>query len=362
VSSPVREALVLTDAGDAAQAVAGVPRLLRTILVLQRAGIERCTLVGRERPPIDPRIRCAVAVTPVLAPPADAALHVVVGPGAVIDDALVRSLLARARPGEVLEVERAGARVRIAPGPLVVGNGTRPLAPPAGTLEPAAAGPAVHERALLRALENPRDGFIDRLLYRRLSRPLTRLLLRAPLSPNAVTIIGVLIGLGGGILLAVPGVTALAAACLLASGVLDCSDGELARLRFLESRLGHLLDITGDTVVHTALLGGIIARLARTSGVPHATWLVLLGIGVLASFAAITWSDHTETRRRRVPAWENTILDDVLSPLTTRDWYVFPVAFALAGQLRWLVPAAAVGAQVFWTLVVVLVVRVLRRI
>ena len=52
----------------------------------------------------------------------------------------------------------------------------------------------------------------------------------------------------------------------------------------------------------------------------------------------------------------------VLSPLSTRDWYVFIVAFALAGQLEWLVPAAAVGAQVFWVAGLVALVRVLGRV
>ena len=63
----------------------------------------------------------------------------------------------------------------------------------------------------------------------------------------------------------------------------------------------------------------------------------------------------------RARAWENRVLDGVLSPLTTRDWYVFPVAFAVVGRLDALVPAAAWGAQAFWIVVVVLVARVLAR-
>src|SRR5262249_47185947 len=74
----------------------------------------------------------------------------------------------------------------------------------------------------------------------------------------------------------------------------------------------------------------------------------------------ITWSEVTESRRRRVARWENQVLDGVLGPLTTRDWYVFPVAFALAGRLGWLVPAATVGAHVFWVVTLVLLLRVLR--
>ena len=89
--------------------------------------------------------------------------------------------------------------------------------------------------------------------------------------------------------------------------------------------------------------------------------LALLGLGILGAFAVITWSEESEVRRHRVEAWENHVLDGVLSPLTTRDWYVFVVAFALAGRLDLLVPAAAAGAHVFWVTVLVLLRRVLRR-
>jgi phosphatidylglycerophosphate synthase len=362
VSPPVREAIVVAGPGDDTRTVAGVPLLVRTVLVLQRAGIERCTVVGAPVP-ADPRIRCALSMAPVLEPARDDALRLVVGPGAVIDEVLVCDLVARARPGAVLEVGHASARVRIAPGSRLAANGTPRVPPPAGTLVPADASPAACESALLRALENPRDGYIDRLLYRRLSRPVTRALLYAPLSPNAITALGVTVGVAGGLLLALPGAAAVAAAvaCLVVSGVLDCTDGEIARLRFAETRLGHLLDVVGDTLVHAALLAGIALRLAREGRAPDPWTLAALAFGVVAAFVAITWSELTAARRGGDAGFENRLLDGVLSPLTTRDWHVFPLAFALVDRLEWLVPAAAVGANAFWVLVVVLLRRVLGR-
>jgi len=209
---------------------------------------------------------------------------------------------------------------------------------------------------------NPRDGYIDRLLYRPLARPLTRALLPTPISPNAVTLASAAIGVSGVWLVGSGGAAGVLArvACLVASGILDCCDGELARLRHAESGLGHVLDVAGDTLVAVALLAGIVRRLVRSGPVPGWTVLAALGLGVAGAFAAITWSEVTEPRRRRVARWENRVLDGVLGPLTTRDWYVFPVAFALAGRLGWLVPAAAVGAHVFWIVTVGLLVRVLR--
>jgi phosphatidylglycerophosphate synthase len=209
---------------------------------------------------------------------------------------------------------------------------------------------------------NPRDGYIDRLFYRPLARPVTRLLLPTRVPPNAVTVASAAVGVVGGLLVgsAVAGSVFLGVVCLVTSGVLDCSDGELARRRGVTSRLGHVLDITGDTVVNVALLAGIVRRLARTDALPGWPVLLALGLGVAGAFAVITWSEATEARRHRVRRWENGVLERVLAPLTTRDWYVFPIAFALAGRLDLLVPAAAAGAHVFWLATLALLLRVLR--
>jgi len=358
---PIRDAIILPDGTDPFRPVAGVPLLVRTILTLQRAGIERCTLVGRLMPPQDRRIMCRVLTASVLTPPADPALRLVVGAGTVIDVALVRELQTRARADTAVDLEADGARVRIAPGPLVAATGGSSIAPRAGTLR-RADGPGV-DQALLEGLENPRDGYLDRVLHRRLSRPLTRLLLRTPLSANAVTVGGIALGMAGGLLLGAvgPGAIVLALLLLETSAVLDCSDGEIARLRFAESRLGHWLDIAGDTVVHLALLAGIAVRLARAGSLPGRPVLVALLLGIAGAFAMVTWSEETEGRRHRIAAWENRLLDGVLAPLTTRDWHVFPVLFALVGRLDLLVLAAAVGANVFWVTGLVLLCRVLRR-
>jgi len=326
--------------------------LVRAILVLQRAGMERVRIAGADVP-IDPRIRVMVVRDDAGWP----VPHLAVGGGAVFDVTLVRSLMGS---GEAVRHEVDGAFAELVTGAPPRREGR----PSRGVLVAASAPRGVVETALLRGLENPRDGYLDRLINRHLSRPITRLLLPTSLTPNHVTILGVVIGIAGGLLLGSPvswGVFAGVAAPVVSS-VLDCCDGEIARIKFSESKIGHILDITGDTLVHAALLVGVAMQIGRTGIWPATTTLWLLGVGVVASFGAITWSEHTEARRHGVAdAWENRVLEGVLSPLTTRDWYVFPIAFALAGRLDLLVPAAAWGAQGFWLVVLVLVARVLRR-
>src|SRR3989442_2358781 len=223
----IREAFIVAEPGDPPRSVAGVPLLVRTILVLERAGIERLTVVGTA-PPTDPRIRVPLGVAPAVSAEADGTLRLVVGPGAVIDATLVRDLQARAAAGRVLELEHEGARVRVAPGALMATNGGAPAAPRAGVLLPATAPAPVLERALLRGLENPRDGRLDRLLHRRLSRPVTRLLLRTRLTPNAVTLLGIVLGVAGGLALGAATVSGVAAGISrpVRSGVLGFADRE----------------------------------------------------------------------------------------------------------------------------------------
>ena len=363
---PVRQALVLVGPGDERRRVAGMPHLVRLLLSLQRAGIERVVLEGAQAVPDDPRIACDVVLAADAADAPDAPLwerRLVVGPGTVVDEMLVRAVLAAAREEAEVDVEERGALVRVsAASGDGIGDGEA-YGPPAGTLRPLADSDAAVETALLRALENHRDGYLDRLLHRRLSRPLSRVLLRAGVAPDVVTVTGIVAGVAGGLLVGAAGAAAVGAGVLLLllSNVLDCADGEIARAGFAESQRGHLLDVTGDTLVHLALLAGIALRLTADGQVPPTWALVLLGLGVLGSFAAISWSEANEGRRHQAGGWENRVLDTVLSPLTTRDWYVFPVLFAAAGRLDLLVEAAAVGANVFWPVVLVLVRRVLAR-
>ena len=118
--------------------VAGVPLLLRTILALQRAGVERLTLVGDATVPADPRIRLQVGTAPSLAPTEDERLRLIVGAGTVIDEALVRELGRHARPGEVLEVDAfPGEEGDAGPSELVVHHGVPHVAlEPSGGVDP----------------------------------------------------------------------------------------------------------------------------------------------------------------------------------------------------------------------------------
>ncbi len=92
--------------------------------------------------------------------------------------------------------------------------------------------------------------FIKSKYYMYCSVALVYVLLKTRIKPNAVTIAYVLCGIATAILLAIPNVTCNVAAVIIAfnKGILDWSDGHLARLKYEPSLTGHLLDEYGASI------------------------------------------------------------------------------------------------------------------
>lgn len=137
------------------------------------------------------------------------------------------------------------------------------------------------DRILFRSLGKETDGFMARHVDRHISRAMSRLLARTSVTPNQVSIGVLIVGLLGAWGLAHPTTDwrLAGAALFLLSSILDGVDGEIARLKFLESRLGGRLDLIVDNVIHVALFGGIGVGLYRESGLER--YLVLGGLGML---------------------------------------------------------------------------------
>ena len=164
------------------------------------------------------------------------------------------------------------------------------------------------ERKLLLSLENPRDGQVDTYFNRKVSRPITRWLLRTPLTPNQVTLLSCTVGIFGALCFFPGGYwgPVLGALLLQFSVVLDCCDGEIARVKFMESPLGDWLDIACDTVVSIAIFLGIGVAVWRDGTAQHALVLAsLLAVGGTLSFPFVTLAEKTEAMGERRQGWED---------------------------------------------------------
>ena len=106
-----------------------------------------------------------------------------------------------------------------------------------------------------------------------LLRPIVRLLMRARITPNQLTLAGLVLAIIAGVLAAI-GSLSLAALVLLLSGFLDALDGELARQSDSQTPFGAFLDSISDHYGDFAVYLGIAWQMQRSG--EHATVLLTL--------------------------------------------------------------------------------------
>ena len=206
------------------------------------------------------------------------------------------------------------------------------------------------EWTLLRSLKGGLEGFVDRLFNRKCSKWITRWLVGTPLTPNGVTILATAVGLLAAAAFGLGGYAEGIIGALLfqLSTILDCCDGEVARLKFLESSTGEQLDVVLDNVVHVALYAGIAWASYRDNWGPVALlfgWLAMLG----NLFAFVVVQKATRMRGALDPD-RRRYVDSILNSLVSRDFSVVILALALVNHVEWFLPLAAIGSNIFWPL------------
>lgn len=127
------------------------------------------------------------------------------------------------------------------------------------------------------------DGPVSRHLNRPVSRWLTRYLVRAPVTPNQISLASWVLSCLAAALFAAGGYAALAAGGVIAqiASIMDGCDGEIARLKRIESDFGRWFDAILDRYADAFLLFGLTWHVFAATGT-H----VALAIG----FAAIVGS------------------------------------------------------------------------
>ncbi len=235
-----------------------------------------------------------------------------------------------------------------------------------------------------RATDHPPTRLLP--LVRHLSYRLTPALLPLPVTPNQITVAGTLVGLAGVWLLSRPGVLTGVVGCALfiVCQVLDNCDGEVARLKNIRSALGKRIDDCGDFLVHSTLFLALGARATATYEGGVWIWLgaatafgvaveytIELVRGASSASAAIAPAaaagaplDDTANGVASAPVDPTGTVspfDDAGASMTDKFVYVFRVLFDadfclilplfVLGDLLWLLlPAGAIGNQIFWAM------------
>ncbi len=329
--------------------VAGLTLLDRLVVTLHRAGAGSITIVtGKPLPLLERATALGLRVEVAERPPAASGPALVVGGGVLVQAGDVRALLAHggrlatsggeALPIGVLSGVDAGWREALDRQTAVVARG-------AAVRVGDAASARVAERALWASLAGSADGFVDRLLNRPCGRPLSRLLARTRISPNAVSMISIAIGLGSAWCFAAGShlMGIIAGVLFQCSAIVDCVDGDLARVLFKESRLGQWLDLAGDQVVHVAVFAAIAIGAARRGDAPWAAWLGASAVlGALFSFGAVLRGMRRSARDR------SGRMQKLIDAVTNRDFSVLLLALACLDRVGWFLWLCAIGSHAFW--------------
>ena len=194
------------------------------------------------------------------------------------------------------------------------------------------------------------DSFVDRTITRFFSRQITRFFLQTSLSPNIITLLSLVIGLmsAGYFFQGTYENILIGAGLLLLSAWIDCTDGEIARLKFMESKVGGKLDIICDNLVHIAVFFAIGMGLYQTTG---QTVFIILGafavLGNLISFLFLSSSIIDEKKRSSGNTPGLIVKKDLSAKLANRDFIYLIFLMALIGRVDIFIFITAVGSNVF---------------
>jgi 1L-myo-inositol 1-phosphate cytidylyltransferase / CDP-L-myo-inositol myo-inositolphosphotransferase len=221
------------------------------------------------------------------------------------------------------------------------------------------------ERRLLRGLVKDTDGFMARHFDRHISLQISRRLAPTAVKPTQISLLSSAIGLCGApfFLSSLWYWQTVGALLFLLHSIVDGCDGELARLKFQETRYGGILDFWGDNVVHVAVFGCMAVGWALSAA---ATWPLWLGaaaiVGTLGSAGFVHWrqlrvKEDDGPLYTSVSAVSDDRLAAMLNAASRREFiYLVPI-LALFSKSSWLLALAAVGAPMFFLLLVFLAVR-----
>ena len=220
------------------------------------------------------------------------------------------------------------------------------------------------ERKLDSWLIKPTDGIYARM-NRRVSTPISRQLIKYPITPNMVTFFVLGVSFACGVFYARGGYWNCLIAALLsvAGSILDGCDGEVARFKLQSTRLGCWLDSVCDYLYYLFAFGGMAVGLTRISGShSYLVWGGVLLSGAVATFLIVSFSrqrlagTHPE---KFLAIWQKKAESRSSNPLlyfgrqtefiVRRCFHPYAlVFFALVGATNVVFIGAAIGANIAW--------------
>ena len=221
------------------------------------------------------------------------------------------------------------------------------IEPGTGLYAPVASAATVAhvEAELLARTTKTSDTFIARHFDRHISHLLTRRLMHRDITPNQVPLVSTVVGLAGVALLLLGsyGPQVAGAGLVLLATIIDGVDGELARLKFLESNLGRKLDFWLDNVVNASALFATGAGYGLATGSPAYLWASAFNLVAAAATAVPVY--FLFFRPGAVSGGSR--LEAVLTLFAGRDYAYLVFVMALLGIVQWFTWLCLAGLTVF---------------
>jgi len=223
------------------------------------------------------------------------------------------------------------------------------------------------ESVLLSGLVKATEGWMALHLNRKISLMVTRRLMRTGITPNHMTGVSMVLGLIGAACFLSPahGMQIMGALFFLAHSILDGCDGELARLKFMESRLGGILDFWSDNIVHVSVFAAMGIGWATTSPDPFWPWLWGgLAVGGTAASASLVYWHTMRAKNTSGPLYtsvstsaDKTSIIHIADILSRRDFIYLVLALAIINQTHWFLVMTAIGAPIYALLLIAIIIR-----
>jgi phosphatidylglycerophosphate synthase len=174
---------------------------------------------------------------------------------------------------------------------------------------------------------------------------ISSLLVKTFITPNQITILGLFMGLASGILFAQGNYwnVLMGGVLLSITAIWDCCDGDVARLKFMESDFGEKLDTACDNIINIFIFIGIMLGVARYDGFIQALIpFVLLIFGGSWIFYLIYFP-----KGGKGSYFINTPIYDVIQVLASRNFIYIILLFCIFNKLNWFLWVAGIGSIIF---------------
>ena len=225
---------------------------------------------------------------------------------------------------------------------------------------------AAAEQKLDSWLVKPTDGIFARM-NRRVSIPISRQLIKFPITPNMVSLFTLGVSFMAGVYFALGGYwnCLLGAVLSVFASILDGSDGEVARLKLQESDFGCWLETVCDQLYYLMIFAGMTMGLIRSSGArTYLVWGGLLLAGAVLSFLVTGLQRHRLTNghpEQLLGIWQTQAERRSSNPflylgrhtefIIRRCFLPYPILFfALFNITNVLLVLAALGANLVWSI------------